>query len=138
LNVNKFYVKYEFESLLKVDVKIGESDMALESYPQEAVKFQIQAYKKPKNINMLKDTHVSFSGSPNKHPYNSDKVILIIDPFSTNNFYYEFNKEDISYVEELPNLVNLDGETITMVRVWVKKMSLGIRCSPFIVEDTSK
>ena len=112
--------------------------MTFESYPQEAVKFQIQAYKKPKNISMLKDTHVAFSGSPNKHPYNSDKVILIIDPFSTNNFYYEFNKEDISYVEELPNLVNLEGETITMVRVWVKKMSLGIRCSPFIVEDTGK
>ena len=112
--------------------------MASDSYPQEAIKFQIQAYKKPKNINLLKDTHVSFSGSPNKHPYDSEKVILVIDPFSTNNFYYEFNKEDITYVEELPNLVNIDGETITMVRVWVKKMSLGIRCSPFIVEDTSK
>jgi inorganic pyrophosphatase len=112
--------------------------MTFESYPKEAVKFQIQAYKKPKNISMLQNTHVSFSGSPNKHPYNSGKVILIIDPFSTNNFYYEFDKEDISYVEELPNLVNLDGETITMVRVWVKKMSLGIRCTPFIVEDTGK
>lgn len=112
--------------------------MASDSYPQEAIKFQIQAYKKPKNINLLKDTHVSFSGSPNKHPYDSEKVILVIDPFSTNNFYYEFKKEDITYVEELPNLVNIDGETITMVRVWVKKMSLGIRCSPFIVEDTSK
>ena len=112
--------------------------MASDSYPQEAIKFQIQAYKKPKNINLLKDTHVSFSGSPNKHPYDSEKVILVIDPFSTNNFYYEFNKEDITYVEELPNLVNIDGETITMVRIWVKKMSLGIRCSPFIVEDTRK
>ena len=110
--------------------------MTYESYPQEAVKFQIQAYKKPKDIQLLKKTHVSFYGSPNKHPYTADKVILVIDPFSTNNFFYEFNKEDISYVEELPNLVNLDGETITMVRVWVKKMSVGIRCSPFIVEDT--
>jgi inorganic pyrophosphatase len=112
--------------------------MTYNSYPQEAEKFQIQAYKKPKDIQLLKKTHVSFSGSPNKHPYNSDKVILVIDPFSANNFFYEFNKEDISYVEELPNLVNLDGDTITMVRVWVKKMSVGIRCSPFIVEDTRK
>ena len=31
-----------------------------------------------------------------------------------------------------------DGDTITMVRVWVKKMSVGIRCSPFIVEDTRR
>jgi len=110
--------------------------MTSDSYPQEAVKFQIQAYKKPKDIQILRKTHVAFSGSPNKHPYDSDKVILVIDPFSANNLYYEFKKDDISYVEELPNLVNIDGETITMVRVWVKKMSVGIRCAPFIVEDT--
>jgi len=110
--------------------------MTSESYPQEAVKFQIQAYQKPKNIQILKKTHVSFSGTPKKHPYNKDKIILVVDPFSTNTLYYEFNKDDISYLEELPNLVNMDGETITMVRIWVKKMSVGIRCSPFIVEDT--
>ncbi len=110
--------------------------MTSESYPQEAVTFHIQAYQKPKNVQNLKTTHVSFSGSPKKHPYDSKKVILIADPFSTDTLYYEFHKDDISYIEELPNLVNLDGETITMVRIWVKKMSVGIRCSPFIVEDT--
>jgi inorganic pyrophosphatase len=112
--------------------------MKLESYPQEALKFQIQAYKKPKDLHILRKTHVSFSGSPQKHPYDSNKVILIADPFSTNNLYYEFNKDDISYVEELPNLVNLGGSTIAVVRVWVKKLSVGIRFSPFIVEDTGK
>lgn len=110
--------------------------MSAESYPQEAVPFQIQAYKRPKDIYTLRKTHVSFSGSPQKHPYDSDKVILIADPFSANNFYFEFNKNDISYVEELPNVVNLEGETLPVVRIWVKKMSVGVRCSPFIVEDT--
>ena len=110
--------------------------MTTESYLQEAPKFQIQAYKKPKDIRLMRKTHVSFSGSPKKHPYDPDRVILVADPFSTSNLFYEFTKEDISYVEELPNLVNQDGETITMVRVWVKKMSVGLRCSPFIVEDT--
>ena len=110
--------------------------MTSDSYPQEAVKFHIQAYQKPKNVQALRKTHVSFSGSPKKHPYDTDKVILVSDPFSTNTLYFDFNKDDISYLEELPNLVNLDGETITMVRIWVKKMSVAIRCSPFIVEDT--
>ena len=110
--------------------------MATESYPQEAPKFQIQAYKKPKDIHLMRKTHVSFSGSPKKHPYDPQRVILVVDPFSTNNLFYEFTKEDISYIEELPNIGNQEGETITMVRVWVKKMSVGIRCSPFIVEDT--
>jgi inorganic pyrophosphatase len=110
--------------------------MTFESYPQEALKFQIQAYKKPKELHVLRKTHVSFSGSPRKHPYNPKKVILIADPFSTNNLYYEFNKDDISYVEELPNLVNTDGSVIAVVRVWVNKLSVAIRCTPFIVEDT--
>jgi len=111
--------------------------MPFESYPQEALKFQIQAYKKPKDLHGLRQTHVSFSGSPRQHPYDSNKVIIIADPFSTNNLYYEFNKDDISYVEELPNLVDLDGSTIAVVRVWVKKLSVAIRCSPFVVEDTA-
>ena len=110
--------------------------MTTENYPQEALKFQIQAFKKPKDIHLMRKTHVSFSGSPQKHPYDPEKVILVADPFSTDTLYYEFNKDDISYVEELPNLVNQQGDTITMARVWVKKMSVGIRCSPFIVEDT--
>jgi len=110
--------------------------MTFESYPQEALKFQIQAYKKPKELHVLRKTHVSFSGSPRKHPYNPKKVILIADPFSTNNLYYEFNKDDISYVEELPNLVNTDGSVIAVVRVWVNKLSVAIRCTPFRVEDT--
>jgi len=112
--------------------------MTTETYPQEALKFEIQAYKKPKDIRLMRKTHVAFSGSPQKHPYDRDQVILVADPFSTNNLFYEFTKKDISYVEELPNIVNQGGETITMVRVWVKKMSIGIRCSPFIVEDTGK
>ena len=112
--------------------------MATESYPQEAEKFQIQAYKKPKDIRLLRKTHVSFSGSPKKHPYDTQRVILVADPFSTNNQFYEFNKEDISYLEELPSLVNQVGETISMVRIWVKKRSIAICCSPFIVEDTGQ
>ena len=112
--------------------------MASESYPQEAEKFQIQAYKKPKDIHRMRKTHVSFSGSPKKHPYDPVRVILVVDPFSANNLYYDFNKEDIDYVEELTSLVTQKGETSPMVRIWVKKMSVGIRCSPFIVEDTGK
>ena len=105
------------------------------SYPQEAKKFPIQAYERPKNLKVLREAHVPFSGSPRKHPYDSKKVILIVDPYSTSTFYYEFSMDDISYVEELPNLVTLDGDAINMVRIWIKKMSIAVRCSPFIVED---
>ena len=104
-------------------------------YLKEVEKFEIQTYERPKDIKTLRKTHVSFSGSPKKHPYDSEKVILVADPYSTQNTYYEFYKDDISYVEELPNIVDLDGQTVTMMRVWIKKLSVGVRCSPFIVQD---
>ena len=106
-------------------------------HPQEAIKFEIQAYRRPKDRKVLRKTHVAFSGSPQRHPYDGHKIILIADPYSSHNVFYEFYKDDIDYVEELPSIVNMDGETITMVRAWIKKMSIGMRCSPFIVEDMS-
>ena len=116
----------------------GDPCMATTQHPQKTEKFEIQAYRPPKDRKALRTTHVAFSGSPQRHPYDPDKIILVADPYSTHNFFFEFYKDDIAYVEELPNIVNPDGETITMARVWIKKMSIGMRCSPFIVEDTGR
>jgi inorganic pyrophosphatase len=116
----------------------GDAAMNETGYLKEAEKFEIQAYKRPEDFNTLRKTHVAFSGTPKRHPYDSDKVVLVADPYSKQNVYYEFNKMDISYVEELPSIVNLEGETVTMVRIWLKKMSIGLRCSPFMVEDMNK
>ena len=99
-------------------------------------KFEIQTYKQPKDIATLLRTHVAFTGSPRKKLNDSRKIILIADPFSTNTFYYEFNTDDVSYAEELPSLISPSGETITMARIWVKKMSVGIRFFPFRVDNT--
>jgi hypothetical protein len=106
------------------------------NYPQEAVSLQLQAYRKPKDIRVLRMENVTFSGSPRKHPYDPDKIILVADPYSTNTFFYEFSKNDIVYVEELPSVVDMDGTTLTMVRIWVHKGSIAVRCTPFITGDT--
>ena len=100
--------------------------------------FDIQLYRRPKDPKELTKTHVAFSGSPQKHPFNSDKIILIADPYSGDSMFYEFNIDDINYAEKLPNLVNIDGETVNIARIWVKKNSVALRCSPFIVEDTRR
>jgi len=100
--------------------------------------FEIAAYKKPRRFHELIKTHVPFSGSPQRHPYDSEKVLLFTDPYSTHAAYYEFEAGDISYLEELPSIVNLDGKAILMVRLWVKKLSLGLRCTPFVVADTRR
>ncbi len=110
--------------------------MTITKHLKASEKFEIQTYKQPKDTATLMRTHVAFSGSPRKKSNDSRKIILIADPFSTDTFYYEFNTEDISYAEELPSLTSPSGETITMVRIWVKKMSIGIRSFPFRVADT--
>lgn len=98
-------------------------------------KFEITPYQRVKDIKQLKETHVGYSGSPRKHPLDAGKVILLGDPYRRNTFYYEFKTEDITFVEELPNIVNVNNEVIAVVRVWVRKGSVGLRCTPFWVED---
>jgi len=112
--------------------------MSITHFPQAAKKFEIQVYKRPEDLNQLKQHHVPFSGSPRRHPYDSQKVILVADPYGSINLYYEFVTADVTYVEELPNLVNVEGEAIPMARLWVKRGSVGIQSIPFWVEDTRR
>ena len=105
-------------------------------FPKESHKFEIQTYERPKDFERLSNTHVPFTGAPQKHPYDPGKIILVADPFSTNTFYYEFRADDIVYAEGLSNLVTIEGEVVAIARVWIKKRSIAIRCTPFIVEDT--
>ncbi|MBU0944635.1 MAG: inorganic pyrophosphatase Ppa [Proteobacteria bacterium] len=112
--------------------------MVLRNFPEAVKEFAIQTYQKPKDEQDLRLTHVSFSGTPQKHPYNPDKVILVIDPYSSNVSYYEFLTRDISFVEELSNLVDSTGRIIPLMRLWVKKKSIGTRSTPFVVADTNQ
>jgi len=107
----------------------------MSTFIQKAEKFELEKYKKPRDVKSLLKSHVPFSGSPQKHPHDADKLILVPDPYSTNTYYYEFNKEDIAYVEKLPNLVDAHGNTVAMARIWVKKKSIAVRCAPFVVTD---
>ena len=110
--------------------------MPVTKFLQEPKKLEMQLYKKNKKGKDLRQTHVPFSGSPHKHPYDSKKFILVADPYSTS-VYYDFESKDVEFAEELPSIVNLDGETVTMVLIWVKKNSIGLRCTPFVVSNTA-
>jgi inorganic pyrophosphatase len=46
--------------------------------------------------------NVSFAGSPRKHPYAPDKIVLVADPYSANTFYFEFEKSDVAFAEAQP------------------------------------
>lgn len=109
--------------------------MPLTNILQETSRLEIQAYERPQDVRNLRHSHVSFSGAPYKHFFDPEKIILIVDPYSSNNFYYEFRADDVDYLEELSNVVTPEGEAIAMVRVWVKKGCVGLRCTPFRVDD---
>jgi inorganic pyrophosphatase len=109
--------------------------MSTSLFLQKTETLAVEAFKRPKDTRKLRQSHVAFSGTPRKHPDDPLRIILVVDPFSTNTFYYEFNLDDIAFVEELPNLINVDEDVIPMVRIWIKKGCLGLRCAPFIVDD---
>ena len=110
--------------------------MKTSSFPKEAEKFEIQRYRRPKDLLRLRKTHVPFSGFPRRDPHNPDSILLMPDPYSSHAFYYQFNTHDVSFAEELPSIVTSDGQTVTMVRLWVRKQAVGKHILPFIVDDT--
>ena len=105
------------------------------TFLQMAEKFEIQSYKQPRDVQELLKSHVPFTGSPRRHPYDDHKVILVPDPYSTQTFYYVFDTGDITHAEELASLVDAKANAVPMVRLWVKKNSVALQCSPFVVND---
>lgn len=97
---------------------------------------EISKLQKTEEVSELEHSHIAYSGSPVLHPHDQNKLILVSDPCSDNTFYYEFNLSDVSYAEELQNIVNGQGETFLMARLWIKKGSVGVKCFPFVVEKT--
>jgi len=61
--------------------------MGIQKFLQKAKKFEVGAYRK---LQALSRHNVAFSGTPQKHPYDEDKMILVADPLSSQMFYYEF------------------------------------------------
>lgn len=79
------------------------------------------------------DTHVSFEGTPRKHPNDKTKVVLLTDPFSEKNAFFEFPLSAIDYIEELETISSEDGKSAVRMRLWIKKGSVGLKYEPFIV-----
>ena len=110
--------------------------MSIVNFLELKDKLELQEYETPDKIDQEK--YVPFSGSPRKHPYEDSRVILIADPFGDVTYFYEFNIEDIAYVQELSSITNIKKESVPIVRVWVKKGCIALRCAPFVVEPLNR
>ncbi|MCF6334728.1 MAG: hypothetical protein L3J12_03190 [Spirochaetales bacterium] len=78
---------------------------------------------------------ISFTGSPRKHPYDQEKLLLVSDPFTSHTVFFEFRIEDIVHYDDLPGIATDNGENLLMVRLWINKGSLGVKYEPFEVDN---
>jgi inorganic pyrophosphatase len=81
---------------------------------------------------------VPFSGYPQQHPSEKDKLILIYDPVGINPTVMEFKLSDILYVEEVPSAVTEQGEGIPLIKLWIRKGAHGVIMEPFEVDEPIK
>ena len=107
--------------------------MSFEKYLESKPFYEITRYSRHPDFSKM---NVAFSGAPRKHPYDDKKLLLISDPFSSNTIFFEFKLEDITHIEELSQIATENGDIVKLVKIWVKKGSLGLKYAPFIVEDT--
>ncbi len=77
---------------------------------------------------------IPFTGTPRRHPYDTERLLIVATPFSSPGILYEFRLRDILAVDEEPNLVTADGDSIRMVRIWVRPGALGLLMQPFEVK----
>jgi len=97
-------------------------------------KLEIVSFTDTDRIRMLKKNHLPFCGTPKKHPYDGEKIFLLADPQGCDPIYYDFHIKDIAFVEELPKIVDIDGRTVSRIRLWIRRGSIATRCTPFLVE----
>lgn len=95
---------------------------------QISERFDIDLYKDPD----FQRSHVAFEGMPRKHVSDPKKVVLLTDPFSDKNQFYEFPISSISFIEEIGTITAEDGRSAQKLRLWIKKGTVGLRYTPFI------
>jgi hypothetical protein len=93
---------------------------------------------------------VAFSGTLRKHPYDADKCLLLADPSGADRAgsgqsafaqagrapaILEFRKADVLGLEELASPVDESGHSRQVLRLWIRRGSLGIRYEPFEVDE---
>lgn len=109
--------------------------MSVQKYLESLPLHEISRYDRKKDYS---DTCIAFTGTPRKHPYDHEKLLLINNPYTSETIFYEFQFSDIKGVDDLPSLLTETGESVKMVKVWVEKGSVGMRYEPFEVNKPLK
>jgi len=79
---------------------------------------------------------VAFTGYPQQHPTEKNKLILVYDPLGESPAFLEFKIDDVLFAEDLPQAVTEKGEGIPLVKLWVRRGAHGMLLEPFEVDDS--
>ena len=79
---------------------------------------------------------VSFTGYPQQHPAEKNKLILVYDPLGENPAVLEFKVDDILFVEDFPQAVTEKGEGVPLVKLWIRRGAHGMLLEPFEVDES--
>jgi len=79
---------------------------------------------------------VPFTGYPQQHPSEKNKIILVYDPLGEAPTILEFKIDDILYIEDVPQAVTEQGEGVPMTKLWIRKGAHGMLLEPFEVDES--
>ena len=95
---------------------------------------ELQKYNKP---NRLASEAVPYIGQPKQHEAEPDKIFLRLNPLSSNGAILEFKTDDVVFAENVKTVSQKDGAAFQIVKIWIRKGSVGIKLEPFSVQDFS-
>ena len=95
----------------------------------------LQKYSEPSR---LANEAVPYVGQPKRQEAESDKIYLRLNPLSSNGAILEFKTKDIVFAENVKTVSQKDGGAFQIVKIWIRKGSVGIKLEPFSVQDFSE
>ena len=79
---------------------------------------------------------IPFTGYPQQHPAEKNKLILVFDPLGNSPAILEFKLDDILHVEEVHSAVTEKGEGVPLIKLWIRRGARAMLLEPFEVDDS--
>lgn len=97
-------------------------------------KRELEKYRDP---NRLMKEAIPYIGQPKQQEGNPEKIYIRLNPLSSNGAFLEFKTQDVVYAETVKTVSQNDGTAFNIVKIWIRKGSIGIKMEPFSVMDFS-
>ena len=82
---------------------------------------------------VFRSMYVPMEGAPQKHPHEKTKVLFVKNPFEDAAMYWELPVSAIGRIEEVDSIVSEDGRTAMVLRLWIRKGTKAVACTPYVV-----